>query len=329
MARGLPNRFRWRFIGLSVAIHVAPFVTLPEIEIPEEPPPKPEPFKVALVELPTGTSVSVSSPERTAIEHDSAPPTPRRPSRAAKTPRDDSADAPPVRNLETVERAEQAVRPTPAAEVVLTARAVQTEQTVRAVQSEQAEQTPRAEREAAAEVRLKPSPTGAHPLVVKAAPPTLTSAAEPPRPVADAVPPNTHAERPAAEERVTPEPQLAHPVVQTVVTVERIDRFAENRPPSRPREPLEPSRELLIAMLKRRVEEVVPLVYSDEVHRGRIMGVPTVRFRLSPKGYVIGFKLVRSSGLPVIDRAARKALHLAEPFIYVNDWIEITLIFRG
>ncbi len=92
---------------------------------------------------------------------------------------------------------------------------------------------------------------------------------------------------------------------------------------------LHQDRERAIEQIERRIRRTMPMVYWNTSRKDQLVGRAVVRFRLNNGGYVASYELVASSGDLEVDKASRTVLHLAEPYMYVPGWVELSLAFRG
>jgi protein TonB len=79
-------------------------------------------------------------------------------------------------------------------------------------------------------------------------------------------------------------------------------------------------------VIQRRIEGAK--IYPDAARRKGLEGTADVRFRIGPDGSAQAVEVVRSSGHPELDEAARQTIHRAAPFPVIQGRIRIPLSYR-
>jgi TonB family protein len=82
-----------------------------------------------------------------------------------------------------------------------------------------------------------------------------------------------------------------------------------------------------LALIRRRLEAMVPFCYPSEANRRGLKGTALLRFQLDSLGYPFVMQLVTSSGHAVLDDQLETLLHLAEPYPMVEGWVVVPVTF--
>jgi protein TonB len=90
--------------------------------------------------------------------------------------------------------------------------------------------------------------------------------------------------------------------------------------------PRGPGVEARLAEIRRRIQ--AGLVYPPLARRQRIEGVTLVRFAIETDGAPRDVEVHRSSGVPSLDRAARRAVAGARPLPWVYGRLEVPVRFE-
>ncbi len=81
-----------------------------------------------------------------------------------------------------------------------------------------------------------------------------------------------------------------------------------------------------VAEIHRRIQAA--LVYPPLARRREVEGVSEVAFEIGPGGAPVGVALQRSSGSPLLDRAAERAVHDAAPLPLVLGRLRVPVRFE-
>jgi len=101
--------------------------------------------------------------------------------------------------------------------------------------------------------------------------------------------------------------------------------------PGAPRAPVDavpsgPSLEARLAEIQRRIQEA--LVYPPIERKRGVSGEALVAFRIDGAGRADAIELARSTGYPLLDRAAVRAVAAAAPLPYVYGRLEVPVRFQ-
>jgi len=92
--------------------------------------------------------------------------------------------------------------------------------------------------------------------------------------------------------------------------------------------PVEGDRQPLIDSIQARLDAVTPLVHDTAWGCREAQGRAELRFLIGPRGYALGYQLVRSTGSYCLDTYINEVLHLAEPFPVVQGWVPVHVAFE-
>lgn len=90
--------------------------------------------------------------------------------------------------------------------------------------------------------------------------------------------------------------------------------------------PRGPTLDARLAVIQQRVQAA--LVYPPLARMRRTEGIATMGFAIGADGRARQVEVARSSGFPLLDRAAERAVRAAEPLPYVYGRLEIPVRFE-